>query len=263
MMIATRDGIRDAQPEPRGRAACPLCSAAVVAKCGRIVVWHWAHESKTDCDPWAETPGPWHRQWQESVSLGQREVVIGAHRADIVSPSGYVIELQDSVISPDEIAEREHYYAAHTPGMVWVFNVAEAFKSDRLDLRAKQAHCPECGAAARPVNRGGSIWRCDGTETFIEDQNINGMSFGKTINGPRHTFFDQATASDPYRTLRWKHPRKSLAFCRQPVYLDLGRDLFKVGRLHFDGGPPYGGYGWLTSKQAFQAALLSSNEVTT
>lgn len=47
-----------------------------------------------------------------------------------------------------------------------------------------------------------------------------------------------------HHTFRWKHPRKSIATCRLPVYLDLGNgQLLLVRRIHTES--PCGGWGTL------------------
>ena len=48
---------------PGQMAVCPSCNGEVVAKCGKIKVWHWAHLS-ADCDPWSEGMTEWHIGWQ-------------------------------------------------------------------------------------------------------------------------------------------------------------------------------------------------------
>ena len=66
----------------------------VLAKCGRINRWHWAHRSKIDCDAWAEGMSEWHLGWQDLVEERCQEVVIrGEHRADIQLSSGLVMGL--------------------------------------------------------------------------------------------------------------------------------------------------------------------------
>jgi len=82
-----------------------FCGAPVHARCGDLVVWHWAHNAEAGCDPWSEPEAPWHLWWKERVPLEQREVTIGSHLADIVVEKG-VIELQHSSISTQEIIER-------------------------------------------------------------------------------------------------------------------------------------------------------------
>ena len=120
---------------PGYRAICPLCRAEVVAKCGDINAWHWAHSSTEDCDSWSEGETSWHLDWKEWFQPEEREVVIGNHRADIRTLAGRVIELQHSPISAEEIAERERFYGS---GMVWVVDASEFI--DNLCFRDKGDH---------------------------------------------------------------------------------------------------------------------------
>lgn len=129
MLNAIIDGQISA-PIKKGRATCPLCSGRVIAKCGTRVTHHWAHEATTDCDPWSEPEGEWHRAWKSLVRPEQREVTMGPHRADIVSASGQVIELQHSSISAEDIAERCAFYHP----MIWVFDVSKAVLLDATNL---------------------------------------------------------------------------------------------------------------------------------
>lgn len=119
------------EPTPGARSRCPACDGPVLAKCGRIVTWHWAHVAK-DCDPWAEPETQWHVDWKSRYPLESREVVIGRHRAD-VHFDGRTIEFQNSRISRDEIREREEFYGK---GLVWVVN-GKSFE-DRFEIRSKR-----------------------------------------------------------------------------------------------------------------------------
>lgn len=188
MLYATTDAGEREPATPGARGTCPLCRDAVQAKCGKIVVWHWAHLARDDCDPWSESETTWHRDWQEWVPPDQREIVIGRHRADIVTASGIVVELQHSSLPVDEIRAREDHYGR----MIWLFDAREPYEYDRLDIRRKRG----------------------------------------------------------YATFRWKHPRKSLAACRKPVYLDLGYGLvLHLKRIYPEA--PCGGSGKLGSVDDF------------
>lgn len=121
-------------------AWCPVCRQPVRSKCGSIKAWHWAHVSAIECDDWAEPDSTWHRDWQSKVDIDRREVVIGNHRADIITCQGGVIELQHSSISPEEIAVREAFYGRQ---MAWLFDAREAYAQGRLLLRRK----PQAGSA--------------------------------------------------------------------------------------------------------------------
>ena len=104
---------------PRARSLCPSCGGALIAKCGRVVTWHWAHEA-ADCDPWSEPESAWHIGWKRHFAArGARiEVVMGPHRADVVTASGHIIELQAGYLSVDEIAEREAFYGE---ALTWLY----------------------------------------------------------------------------------------------------------------------------------------------
>jgi len=115
-------------------ASCPVCTAPVIAKCGRIVSWHFAHKVDSECDPWADPETEWHRKWKARWPVDQQEVVIGDHRADVLTPGRKVIEFQHSSIDPDEVADREQFYAASASGLAWVLDMTEAFEKNRLIL---------------------------------------------------------------------------------------------------------------------------------
>ena len=106
MMYALNAAGERIEADPGGRASCPGCHGDVIAHCGEILVWHWAHRSRLECDPWWEPETAWHRGWKLFVPAAQREVVIGGHRADMVLANGTVCELQASGISAQEIRER-------------------------------------------------------------------------------------------------------------------------------------------------------------
>lgn len=108
------------QATPFDRAECPSCRRQVIAKCGEIVSWHWAHRND-ECDPWHESESVWHIKWKERFPSTWQEVVIGSHRADIQTSQGIVIELQASSISAREIREREEFYE----NMVWLIRGAD------------------------------------------------------------------------------------------------------------------------------------------
>lgn len=185
MHVALNSSGRRVEATPTAHGTCPGCAGEVVAKCGGIVSWHWAHVAGQDCDPWAEPMTEWHREWQGEFPLEQQEVVMGPHRADVVTADGDILEFQHSSISPAEIAEREAFYGDR---LFWVFDVTDAYETGRFELR--------------PPSGSGTRW-----------------------------------------TFRWKQPRKSIAACRRPVYLDLGGrgEMLRLARIYPDA--PCGGWG--------------------
>lgn len=104
---------------------CPGCGSALVAKCGTIVSPHWAHHARPDCDDWSEPESEWHLAWKRHAPPERTEVVMGAnreHRADVVLPNGWVLELQHSALSAEAIREREEFYTREAGGMCWLWD---------------------------------------------------------------------------------------------------------------------------------------------
>lgn len=106
---------------------CPSCKTSVLSKCGSEKIWHFSHKSTKECDSWSESD-PWHLNWQALFPKEQVEIVMGNHRADVVSTGGVVIEFQHSYLSSDEAKEREDFYQ----NMIWVFDAVEPWQNGRL-----------------------------------------------------------------------------------------------------------------------------------
>lgn len=111
------------EANPKQKANCEICNGELIAKCGEIKIWHWAHKSKIECDDWWEPESEWHRNWKNEFPKEQQEVRIGKHRADVKTRTGRVIEFQASSISPKRVREREKFYGS----MIWLLN-GEKFK---------------------------------------------------------------------------------------------------------------------------------------
>ena len=138
MIFANRGNERvKAEPDIKD-ATCDICGNNLIPKCGSIKIWHWSHKKNKDCDDWSEPESEWHIKWKNEFPKEQQEVTVYRtvkkpvyspylqgyeekkvkHRADIKLPSGKVIELQNSGISPDDIKDREHFY----DNMLWLLN---------------------------------------------------------------------------------------------------------------------------------------------
>jgi competence protein CoiA len=149
MMYAdTAAGRAEAAPGLAG--TCPSCGHACRPKCGKLVIWHWAHHARADCDPWAEPITEWHLGWQRAVPPERREVVMPPHRADIMTASGGVVEIQHSPVSVDTITEREDFYGEQ---MAWIFDATEANIAMRAvppyGVRLRWKHARRSVAACR------------------------------------------------------------------------------------------------------------------
>lgn len=112
---------------PKQKAICPICRQELIAKCGSIKVWHFAHINNTECDSFAEHESQWHIDWKNRFDKSMQEVIIEKdgvkHIADILV-NRKVVELQHSPISDEDIFQRERFYGS----MVWVFDLIPKIK---------------------------------------------------------------------------------------------------------------------------------------
>ncbi|WP_299360206.1 competence protein CoiA family protein [uncultured Paracoccus sp.] len=130
MKFALIDGDRR-EPTPGSTGRCPGCGQEVVAKCGSLRLWHWAHKGRRNCDPWWEPETEWHRAWKNLFPQDWQEVPHRAdegelHIADIRTPDGLVLEFQHSAIKPAERLSRERFYKR----MLWIVD-GSRLKNDR------------------------------------------------------------------------------------------------------------------------------------
>jgi len=129
---------QEAQPKLSGQ--CPACGHPMVAKCGEVKIWHWAHHGSRLCDPWWENETEWHRAWKGQFPVNWQEVVHQAengekHIADVKTDNGWVIEFQHSYIKPDERRSRDAFY----PKLVWVVDGARRKRDGAQFAKALEA----------------------------------------------------------------------------------------------------------------------------
>ena len=242
MMYAdTPDGRAEAAPGLEG--TCPSCGHPCRPKCGQLVIWHWAHHARADCDPWSEPMTEWHRGWQLAVPADRREVVMGLHRADVVTASGGVVEIQHSPISPGEIAAREEFYGDR---MAWIFDATTAAITVGPGLPVL-ANRP-CGCADEQCAK---IWMTPGLACICGHDGCRGYMEARRWEPSAEARF------------RWKHPRQSLAACRRPVFLDLGDGVIVRPSRFIVGGEMTGVLytrssveGWLRAGTALERIVL-------
>jgi competence CoiA-like predicted nuclease len=116
MLLAIKNN-KKIYAEPKKRAICPLCNGEVIAKCGEIKIWHWAHKSRFICDSFGEVESEWHLKWKKNFPKEMQEFKFENHFADIYNKK-QVIELQSTSLSPKQIIEREKFYR----NMIWILN---------------------------------------------------------------------------------------------------------------------------------------------
>jgi hypothetical protein len=110
------------EPSPRQRGLCPYCGLEMIAKCGKVRLWHWAHKSRSSCDPWWEPETEWHRRWKAQFPTAWQEVIHvdeasgERHISDVKTRFGLVIEFQHSPIETMELESREGFYK----NMIWI-----------------------------------------------------------------------------------------------------------------------------------------------
>ena len=145
---------QQAQPSLSGK--CELHDCPVIAKCGRVKIWHWAHIGQRNCDPSKEPETEWHRAWKNRFPEEWQEVVQTdengqKHRADVKVDQGYAIEFQHSPIKFEERQSREDFYKA----MIWVVNGTR-----QPNDKEKFINVWKCSV---PVNGKVEIWRLKGS----------------------------------------------------------------------------------------------------
>lgn len=111
------------EAEPNLFGLCQGCNLPVIAKCGKVNIWHWAHYKKRMCDQWWENETEWHRAWKRLFLKECQEIIQYAengekHIADIKTNEGYVIEFQHSLLRSEERQAREDFYKK----MIWVID---------------------------------------------------------------------------------------------------------------------------------------------
>lgn len=110
------------EAKPKLKGVCPHCESEMIARCGRVKVWHWAHKGNPPCDPWWESETEWHREWKDNFPIEWQEIshidpnTGERHIADVKNPYDLVIEFQHSPIKPQEREAREKFYGE----MIWV-----------------------------------------------------------------------------------------------------------------------------------------------
>lgn len=153
----------------RADAACPACASPLIAHCGSLVAWHWAHRS-SDCDPWSEPESAWHLAWKQAAETDRRahvEVVRTVdgetHRADIVLPGGLIIELQHGYLSVEDIAAREQFWGRR---LVWLYD-ADRFR-DRIHWGSRGGFWWRNGARSMATHQREVWWHIDNELLLVE-----------------------------------------------------------------------------------------------
>ena len=144
------------EPQPNRLGECPGCGNPMVARCGEVRLWHWAHRGRRHCDSWWENEKEWHRDWKGQFPVDWQEIVHHAedgerHIADVKTGDDWVIEFQHSYIKPEERRSREGFY----PKLVWVVDGLRR-KRDEAGFQRALEHTGQRFGANSPLRE---IWR--------------------------------------------------------------------------------------------------------
>lgn len=256
MQIALVNGKR-ALAFHKGIGLCPICKNEVIAKCGIQKIFHWAHKSFIDCDPWWENETEWHRSWKNRFPENCREIshvdnVTGEiHRADIKTPTGIIVEIQHSNISENEKISREKFYK----NMVWIIDGSPFKKNFQICHKlpnpdsklAKEIIWSKANQDLLGTNDGIFHYARDRYNGMVEIHSIRKIQteIDNSYNGS-HQFY-------------WKNARQIWFRTKTPVYIDFGDEylveLIKYGSSSLDAIK-------LLSKKKFLHDVMNKYEVT-
>jgi len=109
------------EAEPSLSGECQIYGHPMIAKCGEIKVWHWAHIGTRTCDPWWENETEWHRAWKGHFPVDWQEVIHHSesgekHIADVRTDQDWVFEFQHSFLKPEERRSRDAFYQK----LIWI-----------------------------------------------------------------------------------------------------------------------------------------------
>lgn len=116
MLIAVQNQKRIKAYKGAENCSCPICNQEVVAKCGELMIWHFAHKTNDNNCIFGKGKGNWHYLWQNKFPIDCVEYKKDNHIADIFIKET-AIELQESPISLEEIKERNLSWGDNT---IWI-----------------------------------------------------------------------------------------------------------------------------------------------
>ncbi len=238
---SSEDGNR-IEASPGAQAHCAGCKGPLIAKCGSVNKWHWAHRSK-DCDSWHEPEGAWHLGWKSMAPKEWTEVVMGPHRADIRRDDGLVIELQASTISAEEIVERENFYGR----MIWLLDGRD-FNFNVEKCGGAEACCVFEGVPTEYYCTSKKPQCSTGKHRKTRDLGWYLIQKGSELYYMKHT---NAELSGAY----WGHRRRSFDSALAPIFIDLGfNGVYQIKRVQYEGPKKWRFDGFYHSRQEFAAA---------
>ena len=224
MQFAISVGQRaEAKPGLKGR--CPTCHAELVPKCGPRVIWHWAHRGLQHCDPWWENETEWHREWKALFPSEWHEVLRTdpesgeVHIADVMAPTGFVVEVQNSPMPQGELFAREAFYGT----MIWIVNAAPFKEFSVLGkLPDPNSHLAQDVVFVPPhrnrLTADATFWRKSENLGRAEDDLVE-------IHSVRDIADEVEGCYRGHHMFHWGRPRKVWFDATHPVFLHPGGEV--------------------------------------
>lgn len=212
---------------PKGRGTCPICNAAMIAKCGKRLINHWAHDKRENCDPWWENETEWHRKWKNLFPFECREVTHIAndgevHRADIKTTTNIIIEIQHSSITDEERIAREEFYR----NLVWVidgrsfkerFYIYHVLPNPKSDI-AKDIVWAKAKRHMNGSNRGLFFRLSEAREEYPPIQKHQ-LDFGE-IHSIDEIMLEIEGNYNGFHQYDWVRPKQTWLEAKRPIYID-------------------------------------------
>ena len=149
MQYAMTSSFEKILPSKGLAAICPQCENEVIAKCGNINVWHWAHKTLLNCKYFERNETEWHRNWKARFLEEYREIRFPAydsegkktaHIADVYLRNiDLAIEFQHSRITYEECIQRNEFYADNG-GIDWIIDISDANYTFNKNVVLKDAN---------------------------------------------------------------------------------------------------------------------------
>jgi hypothetical protein len=191
----------------------------MIAKCGKHNIWHWAHKTRENCDPWWEPETQWHRDWKDRFPEAWHEVshidsTSGeVHIADVQTIHGLVVEFQHSRITEEELKSREAFYG----NMIWIVDGSPS----RLGMGLFDLGEP----ASQPTRRATNNQTPSGQSSLFDlFEDVPAPAPGPPISklpNTQSTEFEEDWRFYWYGRGKFFHDWVQAA---KPVYIDLGDD---------------------------------------
>jgi len=125
MLLANKNNQRT-RASPNSKAICPLCNEEVIAKCGEIKIWHWAHKVNFTCkefEPETERHIEMKLFFKDNFPNFELEYNLGWAIPDLFDKNRKIaIEVQHSRLSKEKFLERTINYRKNGIHVLWIFD---------------------------------------------------------------------------------------------------------------------------------------------